>query len=104
VTDEHLEQEGRRYGAAEGNPQVVWPNGVLASTAIGLLMQLVTPWGATASETAYLEYDGNTGTILRSQRLAHVLSRPCPHYPNEEPGDQGFDVRALEHKLALRPT
>jgi len=95
VTDEQLEQEGRRYGAAGGHPQVVWPNGVLASTAVGLLMQLITPWSATATDTAYLEYDGNTGTISPSQRLAHVLSRPCPHYPDDERGDPGFDIRAL---------
>jgi hypothetical protein len=98
VTDEQLEQEARRYGAARGNPQVVWPNGVLASTAVGLLMQLITPWSAAAADTAYLEYDGNTGTISPSQRLAHVLSRHCPHYPDDERGDPTFDVRALGEK------
>src|SRR6185437_11827500 len=44
VTEEALEEEGRTYGDAGSKPQVVWPNGVLASTAVGLLMQLVTPW------------------------------------------------------------
>lgn len=95
VTEQHLEKEGRRYGAAGGNPQVVWPNGVLASTAVGLLMQLLTPWHRAPVATAYLEYDGNTGTISPSQRLAHVLSRPCPHYREEERGDPGFDIRSV---------
>ncbi|WP_457324405.1 HesA/MoeB/ThiF family protein, partial [Roseateles sp. P5_E11] len=36
VTEEALAQEARNYGAAGGKPQVVWPNGVLASTAVGL--------------------------------------------------------------------
>ena len=33
ITDERLKQEAERYGAAGARPQVVWPNGVLASTA-----------------------------------------------------------------------
>jgi hypothetical protein len=98
VADAQLEQEARRYGAAGGNPQVVWPNGILASAAVGLLMQLITPWNAAAADTAYLEYDGNTGTVSSSQRLAHVVSRPCPHYRDDERGDPGFDVRALADK------
>lgn len=44
VTEETLDEEGRNYGAAGGKPQVVWPNGLLASTAVGLFMPLVTPW------------------------------------------------------------
>jgi hypothetical protein len=28
ITDEQLEREAERYGAAGGDPQVVWPNGV----------------------------------------------------------------------------
>jgi hypothetical protein len=71
----------------------------LASTAVGLLVQLVTPWNAAATDTAYLEYDGNTGTVSPSQRLAHVLSRTCPHYRDEERGDPGFDVRVVGEKL-----
>lgn len=42
VTDEALAQEARNYGAAGGKPQVVWPNGVLASTAVGLFTQLIS--------------------------------------------------------------
>jgi molybdopterin/thiamine biosynthesis adenylyltransferase len=38
LTDERLADEQRKYGAAGGKPQVVWPNGVLASIAVGQLM------------------------------------------------------------------
>ena len=44
VTDEALAKEAARYGAAGGKPQVVWPNGTLASIAVGFFMKLVTPW------------------------------------------------------------
>jgi hypothetical protein len=104
VTEGALEQEGRNYGAAGGKPQVVWPNGVLASTAVGLVMQMVTPWFGTPVESAYLEYDGNTGTIGHSYRVKHLSGRPCPHYPVHERGDPLFDVRQLMDELPAVPS
>ena len=95
VTDDALQEEGRNYGAAGGKPQVVWPNGVLASTAVGLVMQLVTPGFETPVDSAYLEYDGNTGAIGPSYRVKHLAGRACPHYPANERGDPLFDVRKL---------
>lgn len=93
VTEDALVQEGRNYRAAGSKPQVVWPNGVLASTAVGLVIQLISPWFATPVETAYLEYDGNTGVVNPSYRLKHVANRTCPHYPPNERGDPMFDIR-----------
>ena len=43
ITDERLTEEAKKYGAAGSRPQVVWPNGVLASTAVGLAVRLLTP-------------------------------------------------------------
>jgi hypothetical protein len=93
VTEEALDEEGRNYGAAGGKPQVVWPNGLLASTAVGLFMQLVTPWHRSARAGACLEYDGNAGTVRPSDRHRRLSGRPCPHRPPAELGDPAFDVR-----------
>jgi molybdopterin-synthase adenylyltransferase len=93
VTNAALAEEARRYGAAGSRPQVVWPNGVLASTSVGLAMQLLSPWHQTPMPGAYLEYDGNKGTLTPSYRYAHAAGRACPHYPANERGDPGFDVR-----------
>jgi molybdopterin/thiamine biosynthesis adenylyltransferase len=93
VTDEALAAEAAKYGAAGGKPQVVWPNGVLASTAVGLAMQLVTPWSAAPTDSAYLEYDGNMGTMVSSYRMKLLAGKVCPHYPAHERGDPFFDVR-----------
>lgn len=95
VTDEALAQEGQNYGAAGGKPQVVWPNGVLASTAVGLVMQMLTPWFETPVGSAYLEYDGNTGAVGPSYRVKLLAGRECPHYPANERGDPLFDVRKM---------
>lgn len=93
VTEAGLTVEARRYGAAGGRPQVVWPNGVLASTAVGLFTQLVCPWHDRPMTAAYLEYDGNKHTIVPSMRLAAIANRPCSHYLAHETGEPRFDIR-----------
>jgi hypothetical protein len=59
LTDERLAQEAARYGDAGPRPQVVWPNGVLASTAVGLAVDLLTNWTGQGRAHAYQSYDGN---------------------------------------------
>jgi hypothetical protein len=44
LTDAKLAEEAARYWKGGARPQVVWPNGVLASTAIGLAVDIVTGW------------------------------------------------------------
>ena len=100
ITDNRLKQEANRYGAAGGRPQVVWSNGVLASTAIGLLTQILTPWYQNPSAFVYLEYDGNKGTVSRSTHMDTLKECICPHHPPDETGDPMFDIRKhlqLEH-------
>ncbi|MDF2116387.1 ThiF family adenylyltransferase [Roseiarcaceae bacterium H3SJ34-1] len=103
ITEERLKAEAQRYGSAGSRPQVVWPNGLLASTAVGLVVQLLTPWMETPPRTAYFAYDANLGTIGPSDRLARRRGKPCPHYPAHAVGDPMFDVRrylkGLEQRL-----
>lgn len=80
LTDELLAREAAGYGVAGGKPQVVWPNGMLASSAVGVFVQLVTPWHNDHEETIYLEYDGNTRSITKSNRLLYVDNIVCPHF------------------------
>jgi len=93
LTDERLEGEAKQYGAAGSRPQVVWPNGVLASTAVGLAAQLLTPWFPRPPEFTYLEYDGNKGTVSVSARVELLKGSICPHHPPDETGDPFFDIR-----------
>lgn len=93
VTDSALTAEAGQYGNAGGKPQVVWPNGVLASTAVGLLVQLFTPWQSKPVQTAYFAYDANQGTMVISERFRRIANKPCQHYPRAAVGDPSFDVR-----------
>lgn len=99
VTEEALDEERRNYGAAGGKPQVVWPNGVLASTAFGLFMRLVTLWCRSDLVGEFLEYDGNAGTVQRSDRMRRRAGQECTHRPLVHLGDPSFDIR----RVAQRP-
>jgi molybdopterin-synthase adenylyltransferase len=79
IRESDLADEAQRYGAAGGKPQVVWPNGVLASLAVGLAIQLVAPWHEGHVEHALLEYDGNRHTMTASTVLAE-LPHACQHF------------------------
>ena len=92
--------EANKYGAAGSRPQVVWSNGVLASTAVGLITQLLTPWFTEPPEFVYLDYDGNRGTLIPNDRMELLRNKICPHHPSEETGDPLFDVREFNGRIA----
>lgn len=89
ITPDKLEVEAKRYGDAGQNPQVAWSNGVLASAAVGLIVDLLTPW-CEMNPLAYLTYDGNKGIMKPSALLDHVRGFSCPHHPAEELGEPRF--------------
>jgi hypothetical protein len=87
LTDEKLAEEAARYGKAGSRPQVVWPNGVLGSTAVGLAVDLVTNWTRRCRSHAYLAYDGNEGTVKESLTLRNLKITSCPHFSEDDVGD-----------------
>lgn len=95
LTDEQLKQEAAQYGAAGPRAQVVWPNGVLASTAVGLLVQLLAPWFTASSAGAYIEYNGNTPRLGPSPRIEYAINHPCPHFSTEDVGDPFFRLEDI---------
>ncbi len=82
IRDELLAREAAKYGDAGGRPQVVWANGVLASAAVGIFTQIFTPWHGGCPPSVYLEYDGNSQSITRSNRLECMKERKCSHFSN----------------------
>lgn len=79
IRDRDLEQEGRRYGEAGHRPQVVWPNGTLASTAVGVFVRLFMPWSPHDPNIVFLAYDGNKLTTERDVRFGYAPST-CLHF------------------------
>ena len=84
-----LTSEAENYGAAGHVPQVVWGNGVLASVATGIAVDLFSNWTKKDNEAVYLSYDGNDLTVTVHPRLA-MRNRVCDHFPPDEVGDPKF--------------
>jgi len=86
IDEAKLTQEARRYGSAGSVPQVVWSNGVLASLAVGIGVELMTNWTKSRLPPLYLAYDGNRGTV-QSRPILELLNTACPHFPAGRVGD-----------------
>jgi len=95
ITESRLAEEAAEYGAAGPKAQVVWSNGVLASTAVGLFVQIVCPWFELSSASAYLEYNGNTPSLNPSPRMEFAAATQCPHFSTSDIGDPFF--RLADH-------
>jgi hypothetical protein len=87
LTEENLAREAADYGAAGPRPQVVWPNGVLASAAVGIAVDVLTDWSRSLRRVAYLSYDGNRGTLQPHPHLPYLQSASCSHYSLDAVGD-----------------
>lgn len=88
-----LADEAARYGAAGVRPQVVWANGVLASTAVGIGIELLTDWTRARRGPVYLSYDANTGLVVPHPRVVEVdLPAHCEHYPLTDVGPPSFSA------------
>lgn len=85
ITDENLNKEATAYGEAGGRPQVVWPNGVLASTAVGVAVALVTDWAGSPMTHFYRVYDGRQNTLEKP--ILRQVPTVCVHYDTEQIGD-----------------
>lgn len=89
LTEEKLKIEANRYGNTGGRPQVVWPNGVLASTAVGITVDLITGWANKKNAETYLCYDGNSGHIS-GYLGAEYWPKSCHHFLLENTGSAIF--------------
>lgn len=89
LTETKLAVEAKKYGDAGHNPQVVWANGVVASTAVGVAVDLLTGWTGVSHDTIYLSYEGNSGQVLPHKRLA-LAKGACCHFPPDQVGEPRF--------------
>lgn len=90
LTDANLEEEAADYGEAGPKPQVVWPNGILASSAVGLAVALISNWSCSEEVPLRLDYTGSTGVISPPKTLQYLKQCECPHYKVEQAGVSKF--------------
>lgn len=85
ITEENLGKEAKNYGQGEGRPQVVWPNGILASASIGYFIEMISNWSNRIKKGYYVTYDGNENFLTEHIRLK-FLDSSCKHYPIKNSG------------------
>lgn len=85
LKDDELLREAALYGDAGVRPQVVWPNGTLASTTIGFLMGHLFNYSPLEPQYWYQVYDGNAFTLRNNEEsefLVKAMKGRCPHFDN----------------------
>lgn len=85
MTEDKLAAEAKKYGDIGGNPQVVWSNGVLASNAVGIMVDLILGWSALEDRRVYLSYDGTRSLLKEHSRLI-ATPNDCEHFLLSEIG------------------
>lgn len=95
IRDDDIAEEESKYGQAGSAPQVIWSNGVLASTAIGLFVQMFTPWCPQQAGCRFVGYDGDASTLEHDARFDQVSIRVCTHYHNDDLGDPFWTPQPL---------
>lgn len=90
ISDANLEEEAADYGEAGPKPQVVWPNGILASSAVGLAISLFSNWSSTEGLPLRLDYTGSTGVVSPPATIRYLKDIDCPHYNLEHTGTAKF--------------
>lgn len=86
TTEKNLANEAADYGAGP-QPQVVWPNGVLASTGVGIAVQLLTAWAGEDLPPLRLDYNGKLGSLTPAGILSSQASIRCSHFSHLDLGD-----------------
>ena len=87
IRDTDIAAEESRYGHAGGAPQVIWSNGALASTAVGLFVQMLTPWCPQEATSHFMGYDGDASTLEHDARLDTMQNGECcVHYGTNDLG------------------
>lgn len=90
LTERDLAREAQHSGNYPGfgpAAQVVWANGVLASTAVGVALDLLTGWNKLSPPHARLQYVGNSCLV----DAYPFKSTECEHHSHDEVGDPSWD-------------
>ncbi len=87
---EMLGLEAQKYGVAGENPQVVWSNGILCSTAVGIVVDLLTDWSKQLRDTMFISFKGSVFSLKQDSRIPFPSDHHCQHYAFTEVGDPTF--------------
>ena len=90
LNEKVLSEEAQNYGAAGDRPQVVWSNGILASAAVGVVVDLLTDWSSKTRGPIYQTFRGSELLMGVDQRRAFFKDIQCRHFLLNQMGDPRF--------------
>jgi len=90
LTEKRLSEEALAYGDVGGRPQVVWANGILASTAVGRAVDLLSDWTGRDTAPLCLSFDGNREEVKPHWMGRNRIPVICNHYPADQVGTPIF--------------
>lgn len=90
LTEERLSREALAYGDVGGRPQVVWANGILASTAVGRAVDLLSGWTGRGAAPLCLSFDGNREELKPHWMTRNITTSNCCHFPADQVGTPIF--------------
>ncbi len=86
LTPENLAAEAQTYDRVP-QAQVVWPNGVLASSAVGYVVGLLPGWSGRSIPSCRPDHRGSVMGLAPSNLAAALDGHPCKHFPLSQAGD-----------------
>ena len=89
LTAANLAEDVQDYDK-DPQPQVVWPNGILASSAIGYAIGLLTGWPGSSVPSCRMDYRGSQMTMSPSHMAAALKEHKCPHFSPSHCGDPRY--------------
>lgn len=89
LTAANLAEEVQVYDK-DPQPQVVWPNGILASSAIGYAIGMLTGWSGSSVPSWRMDYRGSQMTMSPSHMAAVLKGHACVHFPTSHCGDPRY--------------
>lgn len=84
ITDKDLEIESSNYGDVGSRPQVIWANSILANTAVGLGVEILSGWTGKNPKIFYKHLCGNKLNLLDNFKVENksFSGKKCTHYTN----------------------
>jgi molybdopterin/thiamine biosynthesis adenylyltransferase len=80
IASQELSKEAEGYGSAGAKEQVVFANGLLASVAVGVLLQLTSEWKSQVGPPLVRRFDGNSMRLVECGLASHLARMTCRHF------------------------
>ena len=82
ITDNDLGLEASKYGEVGIRPQVIWANSILANTAVGLGVEILSEWTGETPKVFYKHFDGNKLIVFENFKVesGYFKLNRCKHY------------------------